>query len=159
MSVYTSLFISLCLNACVSLYSLIPLILLNRVVWFILLFELSLCNGNGFGLSVRVKLSTTTCQPKIMRHGIMPLKNMIHDTRLHKSWTITRNGTIHQLLFRIQVKTMSLQKNILNWIFISANVKPKYRIFEANSFTVYYKIPFPSLHVQQAHLIYVILYS
>ena len=59
MSVYTSLFISLCFNAYVSLYSLLPLILLNRVAWLVLLFEFfSLINGNGFGLSVCVKIST-----------------------------------------------------------------------------------------------------
>ena len=58
MGLYTSLCISLCFNACVSLYSLVLLILLNRVAWLVLLFELSLCNGNGFGLSVRVKIST-----------------------------------------------------------------------------------------------------
>ena len=58
MSVYTSLLISLCFNACVSLYSLISLILLNRVTWLVLLFEFSLFNGNSFGMSVRVKIST-----------------------------------------------------------------------------------------------------
>ena len=47
MSVYASLFISLCFNTCVSLYSLVLLILLNRVAWLVLLFEYSLYNGNG----------------------------------------------------------------------------------------------------------------
>ena len=55
MSVYTSLFISLFFNACVSLYSLVLLILLNRVAWLVLLFELSLCNSDDLGLSVRVQ--------------------------------------------------------------------------------------------------------
>ena len=59
MSVYTSLFISLCFNACVSLYSLVLLTLLNRVAWPVLLFEFfSLSNGNRLGLSVRVKIVT-----------------------------------------------------------------------------------------------------
>ena len=61
MSVYTSLFIRHCFSACVSLYSLVSLILLNgvnRVAWLVLLFE-SVSNSNGrFGLSVRVKIST-----------------------------------------------------------------------------------------------------
>ena len=54
---------------------------------------------------------------------------------------------------------MNLQKKISNQIFISANFKPKYGIFEADYFTVYYKIPFPPLHVQQAHLFNIILYT
>ena len=59
MSVYTSLFISLCFNACVSLYSLVSLILVYQVAWLVLLFEFfSDSNGNGFGLSVRVKMLT-----------------------------------------------------------------------------------------------------
>jgi len=59
MSIYTSLFIRRCFNTCVSLYSLVSLILLNRVTWLVLLFEFfSLSNGNGLGLSVRVKIST-----------------------------------------------------------------------------------------------------
>ena len=64
MSVYTSLSISLCFNACVSLYSLVSLILLNRVVaWLVLLFEFfSLSKGNGLGLSVRVKILTHPCK-------------------------------------------------------------------------------------------------
>ena len=62
MSIYTSLCISLYFSACVSLYSLVLLILLNRVAWLVLLFEYSLCNGNGFGLSVRVKISTHPCK-------------------------------------------------------------------------------------------------
>ena len=57
-----SLFISLCFNAYVSLYSLVTLMLLNRVAWPVLLFEFSLCNGNGSGLSVRVKMSTHPCK-------------------------------------------------------------------------------------------------
>ena len=63
MSVYcTILFIILCCNACVSLYSRVSLILLNgfdRVAWLVLLFE-SVSDSNGFGLSVRVKISTVT---------------------------------------------------------------------------------------------------
>ena len=73
MRVYTSLFISLCFNACVSLYSLVSLILLNRVAWLVLLFELSLCNGNGFGLSARVKISTHIIPSAVLlsvRNGI-----------------------------------------------------------------------------------------
>ena len=62
MSVYTCLFISLCFIACVSLYSLVSLILLNRVAWLVLLFELSVSNGNGFGLSVCVRISTHPCK-------------------------------------------------------------------------------------------------
>ena len=59
MSVYISLFIRRCFNACVSLYSLVSLILLNRVAWLVLLFEFFfLSNGNGLGLSIRVKIST-----------------------------------------------------------------------------------------------------
>ena len=45
MSVYTSLFISLCFNACVSLYRLVSLILLNgvvRVAWLFYCLNLSL---------------------------------------------------------------------------------------------------------------------
>ena len=56
------LVISLCCNCCASLYSLILLILVSglvRVAWLVLLFEFfSLSNGNGFGLSVCVKIST-----------------------------------------------------------------------------------------------------
>ena len=71
---YISLFISLCFNACFSLYSRLSLILLNRVAWLVLLFGFfSLSNGNGFGLSVRVKISTIwlplreaiTCQEQV----------------------------------------------------------------------------------------------
>ena len=66
MSVYTSMFISLCLNACVSLYSLVSLILLNRVTWLVLLFETVSCNGictdTGLGLSVYVKILTHPCK-------------------------------------------------------------------------------------------------
>ena len=58
MSVSTSLFIRRCFNTCVSLYSLVLLILLNRVAWLVLLFKYSLCNGNGFSLSVRDTIST-----------------------------------------------------------------------------------------------------
>ena len=62
MSVYTSLFIRRCFNACVSLYSLVSLIL-DRVAWLVLLFGFfSLSNCNGFGLSVRVKISTHPCK-------------------------------------------------------------------------------------------------
>ena len=72
MSVYTSLFISLCFNACGSLYSLISLILLNRVAWLVLLFEFSVSNSNGFGQSVRVKISTKTSEtpPKTLEFYI-----------------------------------------------------------------------------------------
>ena len=63
MSVYTSLFISLCLITCVSLYSLVLLILVNRVALLVLLFTFfSECNGNGSGLLVRVKISTHPCK-------------------------------------------------------------------------------------------------
>ena len=66
MSVYNSPFISLCFNACVSLYSLVSLILLNgvvRVAWLVLLFEsVSASNGRFAGLSVRVKISTHPCK-------------------------------------------------------------------------------------------------
>ena len=63
MSVYTSLFIRCCFNACVSLYSLVSLILLNRVPWLVLLFGFfSLSNGKGIALSVRVKISTDPCK-------------------------------------------------------------------------------------------------
>ena len=59
MSVYTSLFIILCFSTCVSLYSLVLLILLYRVVLLVFLFEfVSESNGNCLGLSVRVKIST-----------------------------------------------------------------------------------------------------
>ena len=66
MSVYcTSLFISLCCNACVSLYSCVLLILLNgfdRVAWLVLLFE-SVSDSNGrFSLLVHVKISTQPCK-------------------------------------------------------------------------------------------------
>ena len=65
MTVYINLFISLCFNACVSLYSLVLLIILNefdRVAWLVLLFE-SVSDSNGcFGLSVRVKISTHPCK-------------------------------------------------------------------------------------------------
>ena len=61
MSVYcTILFISLCCSACVSLCSCESLIFLNgfdRVAWLVLLFE-SVSDSNGFGLSVRVRIST-----------------------------------------------------------------------------------------------------
>ena len=61
--VNTSLFIRCCFNACVSLYSRVLLILLNRVTWLVLLFGFfSLSNSNGFGLSVHVKISTHPCK-------------------------------------------------------------------------------------------------
>ena len=54
MTIYINLFISLC----VSLYSLVSLMLFSRVAWLVLLFE-SVSDSNGrFGLSVRVKIST-----------------------------------------------------------------------------------------------------
>ena len=63
MSVYTSLFIGFCFSACVSLCSLVSLILVNRVTLLVLLFEfVSESNGNGFGVSVRVKISTHPCK-------------------------------------------------------------------------------------------------
>ena len=73
MSVYTSLFISLCLSECVSLHSLISLILVYRVALLVLLFEFvsesnseffseSNGNGNDLGLSVRVKISIHPCK-------------------------------------------------------------------------------------------------
>ena len=43
-------------------------------------------------------------------------------------------------------------------IFISANIKPRYMMFEANYFTVYYWITFPPVHVQQVPLSHFILY-
>ena len=52
------------------------------------------------------------------------MKNMIRGTTSHKPWTITKNGMIPQSFLKIQVTTMSLRKNILNWNFILANVKP-----------------------------------
>ena len=61
--IYTSLFIRRYFNAYVSLYSRVSLILLNRVAWLVLLFGFfSLSNGNGFDLSVRVKISTCLTQ-------------------------------------------------------------------------------------------------
>ena len=58
MTIYINLFISLC----VSLYSLVLLMLFSRVAWLVLLFE-SVSDSNGrFGLSVRVKISTHPCK-------------------------------------------------------------------------------------------------
>ena len=78
MSVYTSLFVSLCFSACVSLYSLVSLILLNRVAWLVLLFEYSLCNnGKRFGLSVRVKISTRVLLLKLATNTNSDTNNFI----------------------------------------------------------------------------------
>ena len=76
MGIYTSLFIRRCFNACVSLYSFVSLIILNgfdRVTWLVLLFELvrctGRCNGNCFGLSVRVRISTVADENKAPYDG------------------------------------------------------------------------------------------
>ena len=92
------------------------------------------------------------CQLKITSYGIMHMKNLICGTTSQKSWTTTKNGTIHQSFLQIQVQSVNPQKNILNRIFILTNVKPKYETFETNYNTVYYRIPFAPLHVQQAIL-------
>ena len=46
----------------------------------------------------------------------------------------------------------------INQIFILVIIKPKYGTFEAGYFTVYHRISYPSIHVQQVHSSYVILY-
>ena len=100
MSVYTSLFIRRCFNTCVSLYSLVLLILLNRVALLVLLFEFfSLSNDNGLGLSVRVKILTPTLELVVAHfhqsEDILRIFLLIYSTNIN--WkNKNKNGLLKQ---------------------------------------------------------------
>ena len=70
----------------------------------------------------------------------------------YKEWEELPN-----ILKNTSIINESLNKHIVP-DFILANVKPKYRTFKANYFTVYYWISFPPVHVHQVLLSHVIVY-
>ena len=119
MSVYTSLFIRRCFSACVSLYSLVSLILLNRVAWLVLLFEFfSLSDGNGFGLSVRVKISTpwlsrfTRLSSLLFSVVTVPYQNTNYWLRLWSgSLSLWSKLITLVLIFRISISSSKLSFN------------------------------------------------